>query len=81
MNGIFSPIENALYQILANLQQFAINYIFGILALTFGIRLIFGLLQGRFSIIAAVGTIVFGFLAVTMGQTFWTSLPLYHQLF
>ena len=78
---IFKPFEQALWQVLATFRDFAINFAFGILALLFGIRLVSGLLRGNVNIVAAVLTVIFGFLAVSMGQTFWTSLPIYQTLF
>lgn len=80
-DGLFKPIEQALWQVIENLQDFAVNYIFGILALLFGIRCVMGLLEGRFSVLLCILTVIMGFFAVTMGQTFWTDLPIYHTLF
>lgn len=75
VDQIFKPFEDALWQVLHNMQQFALNYIFGILALLFGIRCISGLMTGKFSILTCALTVIFGFLAITMGQAFWSDLP------
>lgn len=58
-------------QIWIALQEYFLNYAFGIVAVIFGIRAVSAFIDGRVSVLSIVLALVCGSIAVTMGQDIW----------
>jgi len=57
------------------MQDYMLNYVFGIAAMVFGIRAISQFItNGKVSVLSIVLALIFGGMAVTLGQDIWVDL-------